>query len=126
MSQPLPALALVLEIFALLFSQRWIGLWQKRWRQQKRPAPPGKGRHGKGSRNKKSAPSRFYQRIFSLRVTLWYLLYQRLNFDQTMAAVMVNLRAGGADRLGRRGRKKLSRRVRSRRNGAGRGRAGRA
>ena len=118
MSQPLPALALVLEIFALLFSQRWIGLWQKRWRQQKRQAPPGKGRRGKGSRKKKSAPLRFYQRIFSLRVTLWYLLFQRLNFDQTLAAVVVNLRAGGADRLGRRGCKKLSRRVRSRQTSA--------
>jgi hypothetical protein len=53
-----------------------------------------------------------------LRVTLWYLLYQRLNFDQTLAAVVVNLRAGGADRLGRRGRKKLSRRVRSRQTSA--------
>lgn len=53
-----------------------------------------------------------------MRVTLWYLLYQRLNFDQTMAAVVVNLRAGGADRLGQRGRKKLSRRVRSRQTSA--------
>jgi hypothetical protein len=120
-SQPLPALALVLEIFALLFSQQWIGLWQKRWWQQKRLALLGKGRQPKGSRKKKcapSSPSRFYQRIFSLRVTLWYLLYQRLNFDQTLAAVVVNLRAGGADRLARRGRKKLSRRVRSRQTSA--------
>jgi hypothetical protein len=116
MSRKLPALHLVLEIFALLFSNQWIGLWQKRWREQKLAAPSRKGgqrgtlkAHGA---KKKSCPSRFYQRIFSLRVTLWYLIYQRLNFDPTLAAVVANVRQGGADRLGRRGRK-LSSRVRS-------------
>jgi hypothetical protein len=36
-----------------------------------------------------------------------------LSFDQTQAAVVINLREGGADRLGRRRAGKLSRRVRS-------------
>jgi hypothetical protein len=99
-------LPLVLEVFAFLFSKRWMGQWQKKWRAQKRLAPGGPGRP-------KSAQGRFYERIFSLRVTLWYLLFQRLNFDQTQAAVVVNLRAGGANRLGRRGAGKLSCRLRS-------------
>ena len=70
---------------------------------------------GKGSRKKKkgkSSSGRFYERIFSLRVTLWYLIFQRLNFDSTLAAVMGNLRDGGVDRLGRRGGK-LSKCIRS-------------
>jgi hypothetical protein len=45
-----------------------------------------------------------------LRVTLWYLIFQRLNFDHTLAAVVVDLRSGGANRLGRAGGK-LSARV---------------
>jgi hypothetical protein len=117
MSRKLPALSVVLEIFGLLFSQQWIGLWQKRWREQKLGVQPSSG-PGRGTaqahraKKKKSPPARFYQRIFSLRVTLWYLIYQRLNFDRTLAAVVTNVREGGADRLGRRGRK-LSSRVRS-------------
>ncbi|HEX7597503.1 MAG TPA: IS4 family transposase [Polyangia bacterium] len=99
-------LPLVLEVFAFLFSKRWMGQWQKKWRAQKRLAPGGPDRP-------KSAQGRFYERIFSLRVTLWYLLFQRLNFDQTQAAVVVNLREGGANRLGRRRAGKLSRRLRS-------------
>lgn len=45
-------------------------------------------------------------------MVLWYLLFQRLNADGTLVAVVQDVRAGGADRLGPRGRK-LSRRVRS-------------
>ncbi|MGH7970972.1 MAG: IS4 family transposase [Limisphaerales bacterium] len=100
MTQSLACLPLVLEVFALLFSNQWLWRWQKQWRQ----APP------QTKKRKKPAQKRFYQRIFSLRVTLWYLIFQRLNFDQTQAAVVTNLRAGGADRLGAR-RRKLSRRV---------------
>lgn len=125
MSQTLASLPMLLEIFALLFSNRWMARWQKQWAEQPRPrgASPGPGRpaapasrkqNKKNPKKKKqpSAPRRFYQRIFSLRVTLWYLIYQRLNFDATLAAVMRNVREGGADRLGPRGRK-LSKRVRS-------------
>ena len=106
MTQSLAHRPLVLEVFALLFSNRWIGQWHKQWRAQKRPT-------GSGPERPKPVPGRFYERIFSLRVTLWYLLFQRLNFDQTQAAVVVNLRAGGANRLGRRRAGKLSRRLRS-------------
>ena len=41
------------------------------------------------------------------------MIFQRLNFDQTQAAVVVNLREGGADRLGQRRKRKLWRRGRS-------------
>ncbi|MDO8616604.1 MAG: IS4 family transposase, partial [Dehalococcoidia bacterium] len=97
-----PAVSLMLEMFALLFSNRWIARWQ-----QSSECPVGK----------QGTARRFYQRIFSLRVTLWYLIYQRLSFDSTLAAVVTDVRQGGADRLGRRGRK-LSTRVRSTKTGA--------
>ena len=92
-----PAVSVLLQMFGLLFSNRWIDQWQQS------PAGPV---------GKKKAGRRFYQRIYSLRVTLWYLIYQRLNFDPALAAVVTDVRRGGADRLGRRGRK-LSSRVRS-------------
>jgi hypothetical protein len=120
-SQNLARLPLVLEVFRLLFSNQWIGRWQKRWRAQKRLSGSRPERQGhrtqaqdsKQKKNKKKrAQGRFYERIFSLRVTLWYLIFQRLNFDQTLAAVVADLREGGADRLGR-GRRKLSHRMRS-------------
>ena len=94
---PPPAGSAVLKMFALLFSSRWVGRWTPDPAAQKKGEPP----RLRG----------FYQRIYSLRVTLWYLIYQRLNFDPTLAAVVTDLRQGGADRLGRRGRK-LSTRVR--------------
>ena len=106
MSQRRARLPLVLEVFALLFSNRWLEPWQKKWRAPQRLIRSGPGRL-------KPAPGRFYERIFSLRVTLWYLIFQRLNFDQTQAAVVINLREGGTNRLGRQRAGKLSRRVRS-------------
>jgi len=117
-SQSLARLPLVLEVFTLLFSNQWMGRWQKKWHAQKRltgsrPGRPARAQDSQQKKNQqKPAQGRFYERIFSLRVTLWYLIFQRLNFDQTLAAVVANLREGGADRLGRR-RRKLSRRVRS-------------
>jgi hypothetical protein len=107
----------VLEVFALLFSHQWLGHWQKKWWAQKRLTgghPGGQGRtaQAQASQQNQPAPARFHERIFSLRVTLWHLIFQRLNFDRTLAAVGANLWAGGADRLSRR-RRKLSRRVRS-------------
>ena len=47
----------------------------------------------------------FYDRLFTPRVTLWYLLFQRLNADHTLEAALCDAKAGGADRLN----KKLSR-----------------
>ena len=119
MSQSQARRSLVLEVFALLFSNRWIGQWQKKWRAPTRRTRSGPGRPGGAAQRQaspeqqKPAGGRFYERIFSLRVTLWYLIFQRLNFDQTQAAVVVNLREGGANRLGRRRASPLSRRVRS-------------
>lgn len=52
-----------------------------------------------------------------MRIILWYLVFQRLNDDRTLSAVIKDLRAGGADRLAPRGRKP-SRRARSTRTSA--------
>lgn len=41
----------------------------------------------------------FYDRLFSPLVTLWYLLFQRLNSDHTLDAVVVDAAKGGADAL---------------------------
>jgi Transposase DDE domain len=41
----------------------------------------------------------FYQRLFSPIVTLWYLIFQRLNPDHTLEAVVADANAGGADAL---------------------------
>lgn len=83
-----PPLASVLQLFSLLFSDRWVRQWQ---RQSK---------------------SGFYERVFTLRVTLWYVIFQRLTFDTTLAGVVTDARGGGADGLGKRGRR-LSSRIRS-------------
>jgi IS4 transposase len=49
----------------------------------------------------------FYERLFTPLVTLWYLLFQWLNSDHTLDAVVTDARAGGADRLNRRLSRKL-------------------
>ncbi|MBA3625766.1 MAG: hypothetical protein H0W48_15240, partial [Methylibium sp.] len=80
-----------LDVFDMLFSPRWITRWQQ---QQRPPAPPPPSGPGPRRRKKPPAPPKprgFYERIFSLRVTLWYLIFQRLNFDGTLAAVIANL-----------------------------------
>ncbi len=51
----------------------------------------------------------FYERLFTPLVTLWYLLFQWLNHDHSLDAVLSDARAGGADRLN----PKLSRTLRS-------------
>ena len=113
----------VLKLFALLFSSRWIDQWQREqrptqaapvpWRSRKK-SHQGRRKKGRAKKHQKKGGQRrgFYQRIFTLRVVLWYLIFQRLNFDQSMAAVMRDLRRGGADRLGPR-RGKLSKRIKS-------------
>ena len=111
-----PATAAVLAVFTQLLSPRWFACWQEPTPPPPRPEPR---RRRKGK--KPPAPSRrrrFYERNFSLRVTLWYFIFQRLNFDGTLAGVVTDLRAGGADRLGRRRGPKLSRRMRSTKTGA--------
>lgn len=83
-----PPMASVLELFSLLFSDRWVRQWQR------------------------LSKSGFSERIFTLRVTLWYLIFQRLNFDKTLSGVVTDAREGGADGLRKRGRR-LSKRLRS-------------
>lgn len=41
----------------------------------------------------------FYERLFTPLVTLWYLLFQWLQHDPTLDAVLTDARSGGADRL---------------------------
>lgn len=50
-----------------------------------------------------------YHRLFTPLVTLWYLLFQRLNPDHSLEAAHTDARAGGADRLN----PKLARQLRS-------------
>jgi hypothetical protein len=113
--------ALILKLFALLFSNGWVSQWQKQWARQQallRPSPapstgPGKRKQEKKGKRDRSKPWTFYERNFTLRITLWYLLFQRLSFDGTLVAVVADGRRGGADRLGKRGKKKLSQCLRS-------------
>jgi hypothetical protein len=56
---------------------------------------------------------RFYDRVWSPLVTLWYVLWQRLQEDHTLDAVVKDARAGGADALTP-GRRQLSQRIVSR------------
>lgn len=54
----------------------------------------------------------FYQRAFTPRVSLWYLVFQRLSDNHHLSHVQTDARAGGADRLSPKG-KPLSGRLRS-------------
>jgi len=93
----IPLLA-VLQIFADLFKHKWV----EQWVQSQLSEPP-QGKRGRGP----------YKRIFSLPVTLWYLIFQRLNTDKTLDAVLKDLGEGGADRLSPSRREPLSKKVRS-------------
>lgn len=44
----------------------------------------------------------FYDRLFTPLVTLWYMIFQRLNPDHTLEQVVADARHGGADSLCRR------------------------
>lgn len=55
------------------------------------------------------ATKRFYTRLFSPMVILWYMLFQRLNHDHTLDAAVSDAHSGGADALN----KKLSSRLKS-------------
>src|SRR2546422_10212352 len=46
----------------------------------------------------------FYNRLFSPLVTLWYLLFQRLNSDHSLEGALSDARTGGGDRV----KKKIS------------------
>ena len=111
----------ILKIFALILSSRWIKQWQKEKKQEQEQNQPGgkKFRRVKGQgplagrkAKNKTEPESFYDRIFSLQVTLWCMIFQRLNRDRTLDAVLKDLSRGGADHLSGRG-KKISRRIQS-------------
>lgn len=91
------ALATVLGLFAELFSHQMAQQW---WQSQE-PQTRSKRRRG------------FYRRIYGLVVTLWYLIFQRLNTDKTLDAAVKDLHNGGADRLSPSPRKRLSKQVKS-------------
>ena len=55
----------------------------------------------------------FYDRIFSPAITLWYMVFQRLNHDHTLQAAVSDLHSGGADLLSCDKTKPLSKRIRS-------------
>lgn len=55
----------------------------------------------------------FYDRLFSPTLTLWYMVFQRLQPDHSLQAAVCDAHRGGADRLGPRERPPLSQRIRS-------------
>jgi len=107
-----PLLAGVLELFELFFSEQ---LLKQFFQEEASPkaAPPLPAQPRSKAQRKKN-PTRFYERIFSLRVTLWYLVFQRVNTDRTLEAVVRDARRGGADGLVKARGKKPSKRIRSR------------
>lgn len=96
----------MMTVFAELFGRRAM----KQWKRLSPPPAPGAARQKRAAKEK---PAQHYERIFSLAVTLWYLVFQRLNSDKTLAAVVHDIRHGGADRLSPSSRKPLSKKVRS-------------
>ena len=50
----------------------------------------------------------FYQRAFTPLITLWYLVFQRLNHNHRLSLVVADAQEGGADRLSPRGKPPLS------------------
>lgn len=48
-------------------------------------------------------PAQTYQRLWTPHITLWYLIWQRLQPQGTLERVVTDARRGGADRLGARG-----------------------
>jgi hypothetical protein len=91
------AVPTVLQLFAKLFSHDMAQQWLESHRP---PETPG---HPRG----------FYRRLFSLVVTLWYLIFQKLNADNTLDAVVKDFREGGANRFSPSRREPLSKKSRS-------------
>jgi hypothetical protein len=60
-----------------------------------------------------AAPPGHYQRVWTPLITLWYLIWQRLQPRHTLEAVVADARCGGADGLALKG-SPLSRRIQSR------------
>jgi len=55
----------------------------------------------------------WYDRIFTPVVTLWCMIFQRLNHDHTLQAAVTDLHMGGADRLSSQQKAPLSTRIQS-------------
>jgi Transposase DDE domain len=108
-SAPLPSVLLVfLELFGRKFFKQWI-----KHSAATAVATRSKSSNASKGRTCPHPPARFYERIFSLPVTLWYLIFQRLNADKTQDAVIKDLRRGGADRLSPSAKRPLSKKIRS-------------
>jgi putative transposase len=60
-----------------------------------------------------AGPPDYYERLWTPLITLWYFIWQWLQPHHTLEAVVTDARRGGADRLTS-GRKRLSRRIKSR------------
>jgi len=58
------------------------------------------------------APEGCYERLWVPLITLWYLVWQRLQPKHTLEAVVIDARRGGADRLCRKGHR-LSQKIKS-------------
>lgn len=59
-----------------------------------------------------SSPASFYERLFTPVIVLWYLVFQSLHSDHTLAQVLTDAQGGGADALSPAG-KLLSARIKS-------------
>ena len=57
--------------------------------------------------------ARCYDRLFSARVTLWCMIRQRLNHENTLRSVVADVHHGGADHVGPRDKLPLSKRMHS-------------
>ena len=108
------ALSSVLLIFMQLFGRRPFQQWLSQ-RADNPPKPTRAKRPSKSNRRRsaQAGAQGYYARIFSLPVTLWYMIFQRLSADKTLSCVVKDARNGGADRLSPSGREPISRKIRS-------------
>lgn len=102
----------VREVFQQMLSGEFFRRWQQQWKDLGTPVPAKGKRRRKHRSGAERGPRGFYDRIFSLQVTLWYLLFQWLQEDGSQAAVMRDVRRGGADHLSP-GRGRRSKKLRS-------------
>ena len=85
----------LLQVFAYLLGTRWITQWVVGWRRTHPQAP------------------RPRERCFTLRVTLWCMIWQRLRQGVCLDEVVAHVRSGKVNGLGPRRRGPLSRRLKS-------------
>lgn len=109
------ALGSVLLIFAQLFDRRAFRQWLSVQAAANLPQGPGPKRRSKSARrhSEQQPKQGYYERIFTLSVTLWYMIFQRLSADKTLSHAVKDARQGGADRLSPSTRKPISKKIRS-------------